>query len=608
MTGYTRKELERAAKKIMEAPHGQATAVAERKAAWLGISRRTLYEQCKRAGIPIAKADRKPRSDRGKSKVPESDVRAVAGMQYASQRETGKRLMSANLAKEILVANGELASPNVSPRTLQRQMRRYNVHPDQISKAGGFRRRRSDYPNQEWQFDVSLCVLFYMRGGRGLNVMPEREFYKNKPRNFERIAKDRVLRYLVTDHASGSFYLRYFEGTGEDAATLYEFFLDAFNKRPDDPFHGLPESILFDKGSANTCHQITHFLDRLDIRWSTHKAGNPQAKGQVEAMHGRVVENGFESRLAFGPRVGSLEELNGHAREWAIAHQGTEILARHGMTRFAAWKTIPPDKLRLCPPRKNCDAVLQQRKPEKRKVGRDLTIQFVPKGFEGGRYDLRVIPGLAAGERVEVYINPFTAPAINVLRRDIQDNVTTYQDIEPIKLNLYGHPVDAAPLGEYKAVPDTPVDMAVKAIERSAYGVDTQEEVERAKAKNAQALAHIDPFADVKAKRAARKNVVDLVPPGTPHQLDPGPVEQPRMDYVKAASRHLFQTGLEYDPRYNLGHWLDRDLKRTIREEFERRFPDGVTLDELEGFAADMRVLIDEMEKEVNHGSARAQG
>lgn len=60
-----------------------------------------------------------------------------------------------------------------------------------------------------------MCVLYYLDRG-GLAVMDKKEFYKNKPQNVKRIANERVLRYLVTDHYSGAFYLHYFLAAGED--------------------------------------------------------------------------------------------------------------------------------------------------------------------------------------------------------------------------------------------------------------------------------------------------------------------------------------------------------------------------------------------------------
>ena len=242
------------------AAHGERGALIDAAARHLGVTQNTVYSNLKKVGWS---SDRKPRADRGKSKITVEDIQQVSAMMVGSTRATGKQLLSTGTACDILKANGRLSS-DASPSTVLREMKKHSLHPRQLSRPSPHVSLRSKHPNHVWQFDVSVCVLFYLKGG-GLNVMDRDKFYKNKPSNFDRIKNDRVLRYLVTDHTSGAFYLRYFLRPGEDRETLFEFLLDAFTGRdhPQDPFRGVPFQLIWDAGSANQANLIKDFLDRL---------------------------------------------------------------------------------------------------------------------------------------------------------------------------------------------------------------------------------------------------------------------------------------------------------------------------------------------------------
>jgi len=84
----------------------------------------------------------------------------------------------------------------------------------------------SDHPNDVWQIDASISTLFYVPDERqsGMQDMAPGVFYKNKPENFERVARQRVTRFVITDHTSGAVKVRYALG-GESEANFTEFFL-----------------------------------------------------------------------------------------------------------------------------------------------------------------------------------------------------------------------------------------------------------------------------------------------------------------------------------------------------------------------------------------------
>src|SRR5690606_12990826 len=138
--------------------------------------------------------------------------------------------------------------------SIGRALRRYGVHPDQLSQPTPKSHLRSEHPNHVWQIDPSLCVLYYLptQAGECLQVMDEAKFYKNKPANFRRIEKERVWRYVITDHTSGVIYVQYVLGA-ESGRNLVDAFIGAAQKRgPADPFHGIPRAVMVDPGSANT--------------------------------------------------------------------------------------------------------------------------------------------------------------------------------------------------------------------------------------------------------------------------------------------------------------------------------------------------------------------
>ncbi|NDV21035.1 DDE-type integrase/transposase/recombinase, partial [Pseudodesulfovibrio sp. JC047] len=320
------------------------------------------------------------------------------------------------------------------------------------------------YPNHCWQVDPSMCVLFYLPKG-GLSVMEESKFYKNKLQNFRKTERERVWRYVITDHYSGTIYVRYVQAAGESAQGLVDVFLDAITPRGlNDPMHGVPELLVMDKGSANTAHLFTNLLDRLGVKWDTHKAGNPRAKGQVECGN-NIVETKFESRLTF-LRVQTVKELQVEANKWCQHFNAHAIHTRTQRTRNDVWLTITEDQLRLAPSLELCRELVTTR-PVEVLVKPDMSITHTVKGFGSKTYDLRHIPGLVPRLKVGVVVNPYRAPAVDVIvHSQGEDLIWT---VEPVKMDDAGFWKSAPVFGqEYKAQPDTLADKHVAAIDEAA--------------------------------------------------------------------------------------------------------------------------------------------
>ncbi|MDR8262942.1 transposase, partial [Acinetobacter baumannii] len=130
-------------------------------------------------------------------------------------------------ALEMLIADGK--APRVSAATVARVMKQNMCHPKQLATPSAHTQQKSLHPNHVWQVDASVCVLFYLPKG-GMQVMDEKKFYKNKPANVKKIENDRVIRYVMTDHYSGSIYVEYVYGS-ESSENLIEIFLNAIQRR-----------------------------------------------------------------------------------------------------------------------------------------------------------------------------------------------------------------------------------------------------------------------------------------------------------------------------------------------------------------------------------------
>ncbi|MCF4653853.1 transposase, partial [Acinetobacter baumannii] len=183
-----------------------------------------LYRELEKVGF---KSERKQRSDKGKTVVPTEVAEMVGGMVHVATRANGKKTLPMTTALEMLIADGK--APRVSAATVARVMKQNMCHPKQLATPSAHTQQKSLHPNHVWQVDASVCVLFYLPKG-GMQVMDEKKFYKNKPANVKKIENDRVIRYVMTDHYSGSIYVEYVYGS-ESSENLIEIFLNAIQRR-----------------------------------------------------------------------------------------------------------------------------------------------------------------------------------------------------------------------------------------------------------------------------------------------------------------------------------------------------------------------------------------
>jgi hypothetical protein len=552
--------LDELASQLNQVSQGKKGELISRAAAFLQCSNDRIYRGLKEVGWT---SGRRRRNNKGQSCVSHDEAQAVSNIIVESARANGKRLLSTETAIEIAVENGVIDS-NASSSTYLRVMKENGCHPDQLTKPTPHSEIRSLHPNHVWQFDVSVCVLYYLDKG-GMSVMDEKKFYKNKPENVARISNKRVLRYLVTDHNTGSFYVQYYQGSGENQEILFDFLMESFTKRehPQDPFHGVPFLMVWDAGSANQSYLIKNLLDRLTVKHWAHTPGQPRSKGQVEKTHD-LIERDFEGRL-FMMNIQNIDELNQKAHIWMRKKNGKDIHTRTKTTRYGLWQTIKQEQLRICPPREICEQLLRT-KPEPRQVKGNLVVSYAVKGYEAQTYSVEHVPGIRVGETVDVCVNPYQAPNIFVITEDSEGNEILHE-CTPIERDAAGFPVDAPVFGEsYQSKPDTNTDTQRKQMAKEAYEVETLEEVDKARAKHSPAFGgKVDPISYLEDQTVAdymkRRGTELELPQSISTELKP-------LSHIEALKWLRLK--------------LERAVTKTESQRIREQYPDGIPEEHLE--------------------------
>lgn len=475
------------AAKLTAAKFGGKADIIKTACGTLNISRPQLYRELETVGY---NPERKQRSDKGKTVVPVEVAEMIGGMVHIATRANGKKTLPVTTALEILVADGK--APDVSAATIARVMKQNMCHPKQLATPSAHNTQKSLHPNHVWQVDASVCVLFYLPKG-GMQVMDEKKFYKNKPANVKKIENDRVIRYVITDHFSGSIYVRYVYGS-ESSENLTDIFLDCILKRTaQEPMHGVPYILYTDKGCANTSGLFRNLLERLDVTFIPHATGNSRAKGQVENGQ-NIVETQFEGRLRF-IQIDNIDQLNTTAAKWRMMWNETKIHSRTKRTRNAVWQSISTQQLRIAPPLELCKELLTTT-PDERTVTGNLTISYAIKGYGSHDYDVRHIDGVYPKAKLKVVVNPYRAPCIDVLVINQHGEEIAYT-CEPMQTDWVGFRTDAVVIGETpQAMPQSNIDAKRKSILKNAYNADTLEQVDKAIAKKEVAYKGLNAMAD----------------------------------------------------------------------------------------------------------------
>ena len=560
------------------APRGGKRAIYAAACTELGMSTATLHRHL---GKITVKPERKQRSDAGDVSLTRDEAVAISAALMTSHRKTNKRLMSIGQAVDVMRANGEVRAERADPATgelvplsdsaIARALRHYNLHPDQLNRPTPAVELKSLHPNHVWQVDASLCVLYYLNARTaaesGLQVMDRDKFYKNKPANLKRIESDRVWSYELTDHYSGCIFVNYVMGA-ESGTNLAESFIAAIQLRDGDPFHGVPFMLMMDMGSANTSGLFANLARRLQVKTIAHAPGNARATGQVEKARD-LIERSFESGLRLRP-VADLAELNAQAQRWARWFNATKVHSRHGKTRYDAWMTIAAEQLRVAPPVDMCQALLTET-PESRKVTDTLTVSY-----KGREFDVRSVPNVMVGEKLNITLNPWVLNAAMVVDTDADGNEVLHS-IPLVVRNDAGFREDGNTIGEDWARPaDTQLEANRKEVDRFAYDATTDAEAEaKRKAKAVPFGGRIDPG-----------KVIDQAPERTflPRR---GTDLAPSITTSRTAAPARVLTPFEASAELvRLGVTMSRETSAQVRA----WYPDGVPEDQLQDLQARLTV------------------
>lgn len=558
--------------------NGERGRIVARLAETLNRSLNTTYQYLKKYGG--WESGKKPRKGKGETCVPEALCRKIAGLVICGDRANGKRPMCIKDAVKRWEANGEgIADPETgeitmpSVETISRAMRRYGCHPDQLRVASPSVRMRTEYPNRLWQADASVCVLYRIRGTGKIGLMKEESYNEKKPENLIKIRNTRIVRYIVVDHCSGNFYLRYEQAAGEDAKGFLDTLIDAMTDRgPQDVMHGVPEILYTDPGPGPASSLVTGFCGQMGITPAQHVPGRARATGSVEKCQD-IVECKFESRLRF-LEVPDVAQLQALADRWRRHFCATAIHTRTKKTRNDVWLSIPAEKLRTV----EADVMhsIAAWGEVRCQVKDDFTISADTRTHYGvRRYDLRELGyhGLQVRDSVSVRLNPYKAPSI-IAVIEKPDGERLSFEVPPMQFDGAGFDLGAPAFGEgFKAMPKTRAEKTLETIKKEAYGVQSVEEAEKMRRAGKPAYAGIDIMADIKEAPIYLKKA------GTPLQVEEQKADVPPM------KRLSFALMMRRD---HPDVWRD-DNTDECAEWLRTRYPDTVPGNEIEAVIERMR-------------------
>jgi hypothetical protein len=488
--------LSRLAQKLDIAGHGQKVGLIKEAADAMGVTVQTVHRWLKgHRYLP-----RKRRADAGQYSASREECEAVLQIIRDGVRLNGKQVRKLSDAIDYARANGMIAGERIDPKTgeviqlsasaITRAMNHYGLTLKAARAPKPHQPLASPHPNWCWQIDASVCVLFYLPGGKdgdGNAIVPLNKavHYKNKPENLKAIEKFRVIRYVMTDHASGLIRVKYYPHSESGEHTVdFLTWLIAEKENPHDPMHGKPVHIMVDPG-ATAAGLVRRFCARLGINLIVNKPHNPRAKGQVEQAQ-NLWETKFEGWLNLAKtRVADFASLNELAYDWQLWFNDTKKHSRHKMTRHVAWRLIRAEELIKTAPA----ATLKQlatSNPVSVKVRSDLTIQF-----EGQKYRCQHVPGVEIGGSIEVCYAPLAGGGVMAIEINEDGTETHYPLEEVIAVGTYQNADHAAVVGvEYKSPPETEAVKMQKRLDMAATGAKTLTEAEQILAKD----RHHDPF------------------------------------------------------------------------------------------------------------------
>ena len=532
---------------LREAKSADRRAIIDRYRTQYGYSYEHMMRIARQFGFT---SGRKTRADKGTHSVDAEEIKAVGAFLRVTRRENKGVIAPVENAMEFAADNGLLRRGAVTVGTMQRILREQQMNKTAQNNPTPHTDMRSLHPNHVHCFDVSTCIQYYLADGT-MTILPEDEFYKNKLANLHQLTTP-LQRYLMVDHFSGFFFVKYYVSAGETAENLFDFACAAWAAKSDPrmPFRGAPLQLLADGGSRAKAKALgMTFWDGLGIEILPGLTGNSRRQGAVEVHH-NIWEEWFETRLRVDPAT-SIEDLNKKAFGFCLWYNASREHSRHKMTRLSCWLLIKAEQLRELPDRAELQDLLN--KPEEERTVANNRISF-----QGKEFSLRGL-GIPHGAKITVIKNLYKwrEGIVTVGYENQRYEVTA---IEKLPAELGGFSANAAIIGqEYKAQPETATQKAAKRMDELAYG---HREPNRKKETPFYGMNAFEGFAekvDNLAVLPKRGHAIELARPAAPVQL-------PITDLFK----RLIKDGIRITPALN----------QELREEFGATI-DAVTLDQV---------------------------
>lgn len=571
------------------AGHGRKEAIYKAACEELRMSRATLLKKLK-AFQPAAQ--RKQRADAGCSALTREEALTISGAWLESRRNNDKRLYSLESVVKALRANGMIMAGRTDEETgeffplstdaISRALRSYRLHYDQLQHPTPSLELKSLHPNHVWQIDASICVLYYLKnpnkkakGDTGLRVMDRDTFYKNKPKNLDRIVNDRVWSFELIDHTTNWIYVEYRFG-GESADNFLNVMINAMQERGGmDVLHGIPSILFTDPGSALVSAPMLNMCRALGIRCLQHKARNARATGAVEKSRD-IIECDFEAGLRF-VRVETIEQLNHYARLWRMNYNLTRIHGRHETSRTDAWNKITAEQLVKAPSPDICRE-LAIAAPEERTVTSKLRVSF-----RGQEFSVENIPHACVGDKLLVTRNPWHENEARIIVTD-EDGFENYIPVYAVEKDEWGYAVNAPIIGEkYGHMPVTDTQINRAEVEHALYGTDSSDETDKARKSGAIPFdGRFNPYKEIEEAEHSKVAVLPLrgrevQPAVRVHQIEIAP-----LSHVKAAM--ALRTRFEA---------LRREWNPTHYQYLVDNWPDGVPEEQLDAIMQELLAMSD---------------
>jgi len=263
----------------LNAPHGEKNEKVEKWGKVLNKSARQLFRELRQ----IQSCEKKTRADKGKRKNADIEdwTRKVWTIKLSPPGE--KTVLSTVDALETAVKNAMIPEEGgeVPIGTYNRVAKELGLN----KTSGRFSRFQARYANMVHQFDATSSKYLYIArklpgGDRLLKLHhPKSHYYKNKPVPVDR---ERPWIYGCTDDYSGMADFEYVAARGEAAVDALSFLQNAWGKKENFNFRGLPRLLYLDNGPLKKAKPVQDFFKRLNICMIPSTPYVSRARGKIE--------------------------------------------------------------------------------------------------------------------------------------------------------------------------------------------------------------------------------------------------------------------------------------------------------------------------------------